>query len=120
MRHLGVVAVRLVQCIGLPNTRVDREWIALIALLRIVGFSVDTHEVGEKRIWAGSVPRRVRHPDDVFIGPLWESGCLAELRVGELLAQLLGKVGASLAFAVKLHAEAFDLALFQSFLLDGL
>jgi hypothetical protein len=65
-------------------------------------------EVGDERIRAGGVVRRVRERQDVLIRADGESLDLAELGVLQLLAQLLQKVLPAFLIGLKRHPEALD------------
>ena len=66
MWHLGVIAVRPVDGMGLALADVDRERLAAIRRIRITGIAGGLHERTQKGIWASGVPRRVGEVQDVL------------------------------------------------------
>src|SRR5450631_2647555 len=102
-----------IERICLTHADIDGEWIALIAHFRIKWFAVRSHEIGEKRVRTGSVPRRIGHADNVVIRALWKSRRLSEFRVCEFLAKPLGEVSPAFILAVERHAKAFNLPLLK-------
>ena len=93
VRHLGVVAVRPVDGVGLALAHVDREGLAAIGLGGVEGPAVRLDERAQERVRAGGVPGRVRQAQDI-----------ADLAVGKpdlvlpALQQVLGPIGARHAF----------------------
>gem|GEM_PF-5438338 len=67
VRHLGVVGVGIVDRVVLALAYVSGERFAAVWLARVVGLAVLLDEVGNERIRAGGVVRRVGERQDVFI-----------------------------------------------------
>ena len=65
MRHLGVIAVCPVDGMGLALADVDRERLAAVRLIWIVGLAVGFHERTQEGVWASGVPGRVGEIQDV-------------------------------------------------------
>ena len=65
--NFGVVAVCVVDRVILSFAHVGRERLPAVRLARIVGFSVVMDELGDERIRARCVVRRVRQRQDVFV-----------------------------------------------------
>ncbi len=59
MRYLGVVAVCLVEGIGLAHGDVHGEGLAMVGYIRVVGTPVAAHEVGQPGVGTGGIVRRV-------------------------------------------------------------
>ena len=80
MRHFGVIAMSPVERIGLAFADIDCERLAVIGFRRVVGTTMTFDELGQKRVGAGGVIRRVRQPKDVLVlanrevGPLPKFG----------------------------------------------
>ena len=66
MRHLGVIAVRPVDGMGLAFADVDRKRLAAVRLVGIGGLAAGFHERTEEGVWAGGVPGRVGEIQDVL------------------------------------------------------
>ena len=67
VRNFGVVGVGVVNRIVLSFAHVGGEGFAAVRLARIIGFSVVLDELGDERVWARGVVRRVRQRQDVFV-----------------------------------------------------
>ena len=107
VRHLGVVAVRPVERVGLARADVDGERLAVIRRVGVVCPSVALDELGQERVGARGVVRRVGQPQDVLVVGLREVGPLPEL--GELLLQLGAEVLAARLVRLEGQAEALHL-----------
>ena len=81
VRNFRMVAVRLVERVGLADARVHGEGLALVALLRVIGLAVDAHEVREEGVRARRVVRRIGQSEDVLIATLGEPRRLAKLGI---------------------------------------
>ena len=106
VRHLGVVAVRPVEGIGLADADVDRERLAVVRLPGVVGPAVALHELGQERVGAGGVVRRVRQPEDVRVRPRREVGPPPQR--GEHRPQPFEEVRAPRRVRLEGPAEALD------------
>ena len=104
MRHLGVVAVRPVEGVGLAGADVDGERLAVIRLFRVVRPAVVVDELGQERVGAGGVVRRVGQPQDVLVCGHGEVGPLPQL--GELLLQPCEEVLAARLLGLERCPEA--------------
>ena len=71
---------------------------------RLLGFPFGD-EVGDPRVRAGGVVRWIAQVQDVLVAADGKAFDLAELRVLQLLAQFLGKVGAAGLIILERHAE---------------
>src|SRR5690606_10954763 len=109
MRYLGVIGVRVVNWVVFPLTHIGRKWLSVIVivfrLFRLLRLPF-SYEVGNPWVRAGGVIRRIAQIQDVFVAADGKAFDLAELRVLQLLAQLLGKVGAASLVVLEGHAEA--------------
>ena len=106
MRHLGVVAVRPVERVGLAGGDVDGERLAVVRLVGIVRPAVVLDELGQERVGARGVVRRVGQPQDVLVFRHGEVGPLPQL--GELLLQPLDEVLAARFVRLEGQPEALD------------
>ena len=104
MRHLGVVAVRPVQRVGLAFAHVHGEWFAVVRLVGVVRTAMVSHELGQERVGAGGVPGWVGQAQDVVVLSDREFGALPQIR--ELLLQAVEEVRAPCVFRLERHAEA--------------
>ena len=105
VRHLGVVAVGLVERIGLADAHIHGERLAMVGLVGIVGLAVLFHELGEERIGAGRVVRRVGQAQDVLV--LADGKVVALPQVRELLLQPGKEVVPPSVIGLEGHSEAF-------------
>ena len=93
VRHLGVVAVRPVDGVGLALAHVDREGLAAIGLGGVVRPAVRRRERAQERVRAGGMPGRVGQGEDIV-----------DLAVGKpdlvlpALQQIFRRIGAHHAF----------------------
>ena len=88
MRHLGVIAVRPVDGMGLAFADVDRERLAAVRLIRIVGLAAGFHEGAQEGVRASGVPGRVGEIQN-FLDPAMGKADL----VLPALEQVLGRIG---------------------------
>ena len=104
VRHLGVVAVGAVESVGLAGADVDGERLAVIRLVGVVRPAVVLDELGQERIGARGVVRRVGQAQDVLVVRHGEVGPLPQL--GELLLQLGAEVLAARRVRLEGQPEA--------------
>src|SRR5690625_561470 len=108
MRYLGVVGVRVVNGVVFSLAYIGRKRLTVIVvafgLFRLLRFPLGD-EVGDPRVRTGCVVRRVALVQNVLVAADGKAFDLAELRVLQLLAQFLGKVGAAGFVVLEGHAE---------------
>ena len=106
VRHLGVVAVRPVERVGLAGADVDGERLAVVRLVGVVPPAVVLDELGQERVGARRVVRGVGQPQDVLVLRYGEVGPLPQL--GEPLLQSGGEVLPARLVRLEGHPEALD------------
>ena len=106
VRHLGVVAVRPVEGVGLAGADVDGERLAVIGLVGVVRPAVALDELGQERVGTRGVVRRVGQPQDVLVVRHGEVGPLPQL--GQLLLQPGAEVLAARLVRLEGQPEALD------------
>ena len=107
VRHLGVVAVRPVEGVGLADADVDGERLAVVRLVGVVRPALALDELGQERVGARGVVRRVGQPQDVLVFGHGEVRSPPQL--GELLLQQREEVLAARLVRVEGQPEALDL-----------
>ena len=108
VRHLGVVAVRLVDGVGLAHADINRQRLAAVFQRRVVRRANVRHKLRQPRVRAGGVVRRVGHGENRRVRALRKAFLLAKGRISQLLGQQLQEVLAPGGIAGKSLAEAFD------------
>ena len=97
----------LINWIGFSFAHVGRKRLTVVViafgLFRLLRLPLGD-EVGDPRIRTGGVIRRIAQVQDVLIAADGKAFDLAELRVLQLLTQLLGKVGAAGFVVLECHA----------------
>ena len=78
MRHLGVVAVGVIDWVVLAFAHVRCEWFLVIRYRWIIGFAVMLDEILDKGIWAGGVIGWIRQRQNVLVRADGKSLDLAE------------------------------------------
>ena len=66
VRHLGVIAVRPVDGMGLALADIDRERLATVGRIRLAVLAAGFHEFAQERVRARRMPRRVGEVQDGF------------------------------------------------------
>ena len=98
MRHLGVVGVGVVNRVVFSLAYVSRKGFTVVVvafwLFRLLGFPFGD-EVGDPRVRAGGVVRRITQVQDVVVTTDRKPFDFTELWILKFLTQLLGKVGAA-------------------------
>ena len=84
MRHLGVIAVSIVNRVCFAFADIRRERFPVVGLLRIVGRAVVFDELAEPRIGAGGVVRRIGQGEDGLVGAEGKALDLAKRRLLQL------------------------------------
>ena len=108
VRHLGVVAVRPVERVGLADADVDRERLAAVRLGGVVRPAVPFDELGQERVGAGRVVRRVGQAQDIFVRRRREVGPAPQR--GQHRLQPFQEVPAPRRVRLEGQAEALDRA----------
>ena len=108
VRHLGVVAVRLVDGVGLAYADINRQRLAAVFGARVVWLAVVRHKLRQPRVRAGGVVRRVGHGEDGFVRASRKAFLLAKGRVLQSFCQQAQVIQAPGAIIFECLAEAFD------------
>ena len=84
MRHLGVVGMRVVDGVVLPLAHIRCKRLAVVVvilgLFRPLRLPLGD-EIGDPRVWAGSVIRRIAQVQNVLVAADGKAFDLAEFRV---------------------------------------
>ena len=110
VRHLGVVAVRLVDGVGLAYADINRQRLAAVFGARVVWLAVVRHKLRQPRVRAGGVVRRVGHGEDGFVRASRKAFLLAKGRVLQSFCQQTQVIQAPGAIIFECLTEAFDRA----------
>ena len=109
MRHFGVVGMSHVDRIILALAHIGRKRLPVVViafrLFRLLRLPF-SYEIGNPWVWAGGVIRRIAQVQDVLVAADGKAFDLAELRVLQLLAQLLGEVGTARLLVLERQSEA--------------
>src|SRR5690554_3998264 len=85
---LRVIGMHIVKRIVFTLAHVSSEWLSSVIISsRVIRFSIVLDEIGQKRVRAGGVVRRVGQRENILVRADWESLDTAELSVLQLLAQ---------------------------------
>ncbi|ENN88499.1 hypothetical protein RHSP_04831 [Rhizobium freirei PRF 81] len=114
MRHLGVVAVCLVEGVGLAHTHVDCQRLTAVFHCGVVGFAVMSYELRQPGVRAGGVIGRIGHCENGRVRSFRKAILLAERRVFQLLGQQPQEMLPPRVIAGESLAKAFDGAAFPT------
>ena len=108
VRHLGVVGVCVVDGVVLALAHIGGKGLTVVVialgLLGLLRLPLGD-EVGDPRVRAGGVIRRIAQVQDVLVAADGKAFDLAELRVLQLLAQLLCEMGTAGLVVLERHTE---------------
>ena len=112
VRHLGVIAVRVVDWVVLALRHVRREWLSLVLTLPLrLSRLPFLDEVTEPRIRARAVVWRIRQGEDVFVLADRESLNLSEFRILQLFGKERREMRPPRRVVRKCLSQAYDLLL---------